>query len=53
VPGTEWEFGTAEGTLLAWQEQLLHPEDDWLRLDAAEPQEALFAAAMRYLGDVP
>ncbi len=51
VPGTAWEFGTAEETLLAWQEQLLHPHDGWLRLDAAESQEAILAAALRYLDE--
>ena len=30
VPGTEWEFGTPAATLEAWQNELIHPEHDWL-----------------------
>jgi predicted kinase len=47
--GTDWEFGTAEATLLSWQEQLMRPEDDWLRLDATLPTEAGLKLARRYL----
>ena len=38
VPGTTWEFGTAEATLSEWQKQLLHPREGWLRLDATHTQ---------------
>lgn len=49
VPGTAWEFGTAAATLRAWQEQLVHPERDWARLDAAQPEPAILDQALRYL----
>ncbi len=49
VPGTDWELGTAEATLQGWQEQLVRPEDDWLRLDAEAPVEDNVAEALRYL----
>lgn len=51
VPGTNWEFGTAEATLVAWQEQLVHPEVDWLRLHAEAPTRDNLAEALRYLAD--
>jgi predicted kinase len=50
VPGTEWEFGTAEETLATWQTQLVRPEHDWLRLNAESAADQNFRAALRYLG---
>ncbi len=49
VPGTAWEFGTAEATLSEWQKQLLHPRD-WLRLDATDPKEVNLERSLLYLG---
>ena len=49
VPGTVWEFGTAEETLATWQTQLVRPEHDWLRLDAESSADANLSAALRYL----
>lgn len=49
VPGTEWEFGTAEETLAAWQTQLVRPAHDWLRLDAESAVDQNLSAALRYL----
>lgn len=49
VTGTEWEFGTPEATLLAWQEQLVHPGADWLRLQAEAPTKDNLEEALRYL----
>ena len=49
VPGTEWEFGTAEETLAAWQTQLVRPAHDWLRLDAESAADRNLSAALRYL----
>ena len=49
VPGTTWEFGTAEATLSGWQEQLLHPLEGWLRLDATHTQAHNLQRALRYL----
>ncbi|MFC7362335.1 AAA family ATPase [Nocardioides astragali] len=50
VPGTDWEFATAEETLATWQTQLLRPEHDWLRLDAEDAAKDNLRAALRYLG---
>lgn len=50
VPGTDWEFGTPRATLEAWQSQLVHPEHDWLRLDAEGAAEDNLSTALRYLG---
>lgn len=50
VPGTEWEFGTAEETLATWQAQLVRPEHDWLRLSAEGAADQNLSAARRYLG---
>ena len=50
VPGTEWEFGTAEETLAAWQTQLVRPAHDWLRLDAESAADLNLSAVLRYLG---
>lgn len=50
VSGTTWEFGTAEATLGEWQEQLLHPREGWLRLDATHTQAANLQRALLYLG---
>ena len=49
VAGTEWELGTPEATLRAWQSQLVRPEEDWLRLDAQQPAASILAAALSYL----
>ena len=49
VPGTEWEFGTAEETLAAWQTQLVRPAHDWLRLDAESAVDQNLSTALRYL----
>ncbi|WP_165807170.1 AAA family ATPase [Nocardioides currus] len=49
VPGTAWEFGTAEATLSEWQEQLLRPDGDWIRLNATHPREANLERALEYL----
>lgn len=49
VPGTDWELGTPEKTLSAWQSQLVRPEQDWLRLDAEVSVEANLADALAYL----
>jgi predicted kinase len=49
--GTEWEFGTAEATLLTWQNQLVRPKHEWLRLDAAEPSDSNLKRALAYLGE--
>ena len=49
VPGTEWEFGTAEETLATWQTQLVRPEHDWLRLNAESAANQNLSAALRYL----
>ena len=46
VPGTEWEHGTAEATMRAWQEQLVRPKDGYVRLDAALPPGELLHAAL-------
>ena len=46
VPGTEWELGTPEATLRAWQSQLVRPDGDWLRLDADRPAQANLAEAL-------
>ncbi len=49
VPGTTWELGTAVDTLRGWQQQLVRPERDWLRIDALlEPASAL-GTALAYL----
>jgi predicted kinase len=53
VPGTEWEFGTAEVTLREWQAQLVRPEDDWVRLDSMCPEPLILARALDYLGEPP
>ena len=50
VPGTDWEFGTPKATLEAWQNQLIHPQHDWLRLHAEGAAEDNLSAALRYLG---
>ena len=50
APGTTWEFGTAEATLGEWQEQLLHPREGWLRLDATHTKAANLQRALEYLG---
>ena len=50
VPGTEWEFGTAEETLAAWQTQLVRPAHDWLRLDAESAVDQNLSTALRHLG---
>lgn len=50
VPGTEWEFGTAEETLATWQTQLVRPDHDWLRLDAESSADQNCSAALHYLG---
>lgn len=50
VPGTDWEFGTPKATLEAWQNQLVHPEHDWLRLHAEGAAEENLSTALRYLG---
>jgi hypothetical protein len=50
VPGTEWEFGTAEETLATWQAQLVRPEHDWTRLSAEGAVDENLSAALRYLG---
>lgn len=52
VPGTEWEFGTAETTLQAWQSQLIHPDHDWVRLDAEQPARSTLDRALHYLGEL-
>ena len=49
VPGTVWEFGTAEETLATWQTQLVRPEHDWLRLGAENAATQNLSAALRYL----
>jgi predicted kinase len=50
VPGTSWELGTPVETLRGWQEQLVRPALDWVRIDAlAGPAEAL-GTALAYLG---
>lgn len=49
VPGTVWEFGTPVDTLREWQSQLVHPERDWLRIDAGKPMDANIAEALAYL----
>lgn len=49
VPGTAWEFGTAEETLANWQSQLVRPEHDWLRLAAESASKHNVRAALRYL----
>ena len=49
VPGTAWEFGTAEETLATWQTQLVRPERDWLRLEAESAADQNLSAALRYL----
>ena len=49
VEGSEWEFGTPLATLSAWQDQLLRPSENWLRLDAARPVDVNLAAATTYL----
>ncbi len=49
APGTEWEFGTPEATLLAWQEQLVRPRADWLMLTAEAPTTNNLKAALCYL----
>ncbi len=49
VPGTEWEFGTAEETLATWQTQLVRPEQDWVRLSAGSGADDNLGAALRYL----
>ena len=46
VPGTEWEHGTAEATMRAWQDQLVRPRDGYVRLDAALPPDELLRAAL-------
>ena len=46
VPGTEWEHGTAEATMRAWQEQLVRPQDGYVRLDATLPPDELLHAAL-------
>lgn len=51
VPGTAWEFGTAEETLREWQSQLVRPDDDWVRLDAGRTQEWILARALDHLGE--
>jgi predicted kinase len=50
APGTAWEFGTAEESLSQWQNQMLHPREDWLRLVATHPQKANLERALLYLG---
>jgi predicted kinase len=49
APGTGWELGTPEATLRGWQDQLVHPESDWLQLDADRDPDELLAAALDYL----
>jgi predicted kinase len=51
APGTDWEFGTPDVTLQAWQGQLVQPEDDWLRLYAETSAEDNIAAALRYIDE--
>jgi predicted kinase len=53
VPGTEWEHGTAEATMRAWQEQLVRPQDGYVRLDAALPPDELLHAALTGLEPNP
>ena len=50
VPGTEWEFGTAEETFAIWQTQLVRLEHDWLRLNTDSAADQNVSAARRYLG---
>ena len=50
VPGTEWELGTPEATLRAWQSLLVRPDEDWLRLDAEQPEASILTDALSYLG---
>ena len=49
VPGTEWEFGTAEETLAAWQTQLVRPELDGLRLNSESAADQNLGEALSYL----
>jgi predicted kinase len=53
VPGTGWEHGTAEATMRAWQEQLVRPQDGYVRLDAALPPDELLHAALTGLEPNP
>lgn len=53
VPGTRWEHGTAELTLATWQDQLVRPAHDWLRLDAGDTPEHNLDAALRHLAPAP
>jgi predicted kinase len=50
VPGTRWEFGTAQETLATWQTQLVRPHRDWLRLAAEGAANQNLRAALHYLG---
>ena len=42
--------GTPAATLEAWQNELIHPEHDWLRLPAEGATEDNLSTALRYLG---
>lgn len=53
VPGTDWEFGTPEATLRAWQAQLVRPGGDWLRLDAEVSTTDNLTTVLRYLDAGP
>jgi len=45
----EWELGTPADTLRGWQEQLVHPQTGWLRLDALRPPEDVLRSTLDYL----
>ena len=49
--GTQWEFGTAEATLTAWQHQLVRPERGLLVLDAALDTAHNLALVNAYLDE--